>query len=140
MDMAESFNLENFKTNAYKKTLYDPTNLYANAEANMAAEDIKRAEEAVKDGGLLSLTLKEKMAELGVGERVAQQLKDTAIGIATEFIDPLADYLEKYEKVFDQNVYNAEFQGYAKQMFFAHQAMSEEAAENVTGQKFMYNM
>ena len=138
--MAESFNLNDYKNNNYLKGLYDPTNLFANAEENMQAEDIKRAEEAVKEGGLLSLTMKEKLAELGVGERVIQQLKDTAADVATGFIDPLAEYLQKYEKVFDAKIYNDEFQGYAKQIFFSNLALSEEASSNVVGQKFVYNM
>ena len=139
--MADSFNLDNFKNNSYKASIYDPTNLYAKAEANMEAEDIKRAEAEVgKQEGLLSLTIKGKLAEYGIGERVMQQLKDTAVGMLTDVIDPLTDYLEKYEKVFDENLFNSEFQGYAKELFFSNYAMSEEDAQKEVGRKFMYNM
>ena len=55
-------------------------------------------------------------------------------------IDPINDYLLKYENIFDQRVYNQEIQSYAKQMFFASQAMRQDAAENTTGQNFVYDM
>ena len=48
--------------------------------------------------------------------------------------------MEKYENIFDQRVYNSEIQSYAKQMFFASQAMRKEASENTTGQNFVYDM
>ena len=80
------------------------------------------------------------MAELGIGERVLQQVADTAVGVLADVVNPLSDYLEKYEKVFDENVYNAEIQAYAKQMFFASQAMKKDAAENVVGQNFVLDM
>ena len=88
----------------------------------------------------VATVISEKMAELGVGERVLQQVADTAVGIITDVVNPLSDYLEKYEKVFDENVYNAEIQAYAKQMFFASQAMKQDAAENVVGQNFVLDM
>ena len=136
--MAESFNLNNF-LNTYKTQTYDPTKLHANAEANMEAAELKKAEEAV-GGNFLSLTLSEKLAELGLGERVMQQVADTAVGLFTDVINPLTEYLDKYENIFDQNVYHAEIQSYAKQMFFAGQAMKQDAAENATGQRFVYDM
>ena len=138
--MAESaFNLNNF-LNTYKTQTYDPTKLHANAEANMEAERIKQAEEAVKSSGFLTLTLSEKLAELGIGDRAMQQFADTAMGLLTEAINPLTDYLDKYENIFDEQMYNTEIQSYAKQMFFAGQAMQQQAAENTTGQKFVYDM
>lgn len=137
--MAESFNLNNF-LNTYKTQTYDPTKLHANAEANMEAAELQKAEQAVKESGFLTLTLSEKLAELGVGERVMQQFADTAMNILMDTINPLTDYLDKYENIFDQNVYNAEIQSYAKQMFFAGQAMKQQAAESTTGQKFVYEM
>ena len=80
------------------------------------------------------------MAELGIGERALQQFADTALGLLTDVVNPIGDYLEKYENIFDQRVYNSEIQSYAKQMFFASQAMRQEAAENTTGQNFVYDM
>ena len=137
--MAEAFNLNQF-LQTYKTNTYDPTKQHANAEEKMETKRIEQAQAAVNNGGLLSLTLSEKMAELGVGERVLQQVADTAVGIITDVVNPLSDYLEKYEKVFDENVYNAEIQAYAKQMFFASQAMKQDAAENVVGQNFVLDM
>ena len=37
-------------------------------------------------------------------------------------------------------MYNTEIQSYAKQMFFASQAMRAQAAENTAGQNFVYDM
>ena len=137
--MAETFNLNNF-LNTYKTQTYDPTKLHANAQANMEAAEMQKAEEAVKESGFLTLTLSEKLAELGIGERALQQFADTAMGLLTDVINPLTDYLDKYENIFDERLYNAEIQSYAKQMFFAGQAMQQQAAENTTGQKFVYDM
>ena len=65
---------------------------------------------------------------------------DTAVNLLTDVVNPLGEYLEKYENVFDQRIYNTEIQSYAKQMFFASQAMRQEAAESTTGQNFVYDM
>ena len=48
--------------------------------------------------------------------------------------------LEKYENIFDQRIYNTEIQSYAKQMFFASQAMKEDALDNSVGQNFVFDM
>ena len=137
--MAETFNLNQF-LQTYKTATYDPTKQHANAEEKMETRRLEQAKAAVNNGGLLSLTLSEKMAELGVGERVLQQFADTAVGVLADVVNPLSDYLEKYEKIFDENVYNSEIQAYAKQMFFASQAMKQDAAENVVGQNFVLDM
>lgn len=137
--MAETFNLNNF-LQTYKTQTYDPTKQHAAAEERMEAKLEEQAQEAVQQKGLLTLTLSEKMAELGIGERVLQQVADTAVGIVTDIVNPIGDYLEKYENIFDQRVYNSEIQSYAKQMFFASQAMKQEASENTTGQNFVYDM
>ena len=138
-DMAETFNLNNF-LQTYKTQTYDPTKQHAAAEEKMEARLVEQAEQAVQQSGFLTLTLSEKMAELGVGEKVLQQFADTAMGLLTDVVNPISDYLEKYENIFDQRVYNSEIQSYAKQMFFASQAMSQQAAENTTGQNFVYDM
>mgnify|MGYP004528068961 FL=1 len=137
--MAETFNLNNF-LQTYKTQTYDPTKQHAAAEEVMEKRLQEQAAEAVKNKGFLSLTLSEKMAELGVGERVLQQVADTATGLITDIVDPLNDYLKKYENIFDQRVYHSEIQSYAKQMFFASQAMKQEASEDTTGQNFVYDM
>ncbi len=137
--MAEAFNLNTF-LQTYKNATYDPTKQHAAAEERMEARLIEQAEQAVKESGLLTLTLSEKLAEMGVGKRVMEQFADTALGILTDVVNPIGDYLEKYENIFDQRVYNTEIQSYAKQMFFASQAMRQDAAENTTGQNFVYDM
>ena len=137
--MAETFNLNNF-LQTYKTQTYAPNKQHAAAEERMEAKLQEQAQEAVQQKGLLTLTLSEKMAELGIGERVLQQVADTAVGIVADIVNPIGDYLEKYENIFDQRVYNSEIQSYAKQMFFASQAMRQEASENTTGQNFVYDM
>ena len=137
--MAETFNLNNF-LQTYKTQTYDPTKQHAAAEERMEERLQEQAKEAVENKGFLTLTLSEKMAELGIGERVLQQVADTATGLVTDMVDPLNEYLKKYENIFDQRVYHSEIQSYAKQMFFASQAMREDASENTTGQNFVYDM
>lgn len=137
--MAEAFNLNTF-LQTYKHNTYDPTKQHAAAEERMESRLEEKAAAAVGDKGFLTLTLSEKMAELGIGERALQQFADTAIGMVTGIVEPLEDYLAKYENIFDQKAYNSEIQAYAKQMFFASRAMREQAAENTTGQNFVYDM
>ena len=137
--MAEAFNLNTF-LQTYQHATYDPTKQHAAAEEYMEQRLVEQAEQAVKQSGLLTLTLSEKLAELGVGERVLQQFADTATGILLEVANPIGDYLEKYENIFDQRIYNTEIQSYAKQMFFSSQAMKNQAAENPVGQNFVYDM
>ena len=137
--MAEAFNLNTF-LQTYKTATYDPTKEHAAVEASMEQKRIEQAEAAVKESGLLTLTLSEKLAEIGVGKRVLQQFADTAIDLLLETVNPIGDYLAKYENIFDQRVYNSEIQSYAKQMFFASQAMQNEANNNPDGQNFFYVM
>ena len=76
------------------------------------------------------------------GARIQEYLR-ISIGTREEMetlISFLKDYLEKYENIFDQRVYNTEIQAYAKQMFFASQAMKQDASESPVGQKFVYDM
>ena len=137
--MTQSFNLNTFlqEYRNYTNQSYTPEE---NAKSAMEQRALAQAEEAVKESGLLTLTLSEKLAELGIGERVLQQFGDTALGFLKDFVNPITDYLTTYQNIFDQDAYNAEIQAYGKQMFFAHQAMAEEAAESVIGQNFSYDM
>lgn len=137
--MAEAFNLNTF-LQTYQHSTYDPTKQHAAAEANMESSRVEQAEQAVKSNGFLTLTLSEKMAELGIGERVLQQVADTAANIVLDVVNPIGDYLAKYENIFDERVYNTQIQSYAKQMFFASQAMREDAEERPVGQRFVYDM
>ena len=111
-----------------------------NGQAAMEQREIKKAEEAVRENGLLSLTLSEKLAELGIGDRVVQQIGDTALNLVKEIVNPINNFFEKYEKVFDENQYNSELQSYAKQMFYAKQALSEDASQREAGQRFVLDM
>ena len=137
--MTESFNLNHY-LQTYQKTNYDPTKQHAAAEAKMEEKLQQQAADAIQGNSFLSLTLSEKMAELGIGERVLKQMGDTAASLITDIVTPLGDYLSKYENIFDQRVYNSEIQSYAKQMFFASQAMKAEASEDTKGQNFVYDM
>ena len=58
--MAEAFNLNTFLSEQQTYTQRKYTNA-ENAQAAMEARDIERAEEAVANNGLLSLTLGEKL-------------------------------------------------------------------------------
>ena len=111
-----------------------------NGHAAMEQKEIKKAEEAVRESGLLTLTLSEKLAELGIGDRVLQQFGDTALNLLKECINPITDYFDKYENIFDQSKYNSELQSYAKQMFYAKQALTEDASQRESGQTFVYDM
>ena len=137
--MAEAFNLNTF-LQTYKHNTYDPTKQHALAEEKMEAKLQEQAKEAVEPKNFLSLTLSEKMAELGLGERTLRQVGDTAIGMVTDIVNPIEDYLAKYENIFDQKAYNAEIQSYAKQMFFASQAMKQDAVTRTAGQNFVFDM
>ena len=101
--MTESFNLNHY-LQTYQKTNYDPTKQHAAAEAKMEEKLQQQAAAAVQGNGFLSLTLSEKMAELGLGERVLQQMGETAASLVTDIVTPLGDYLAKYENIFDQKV------------------------------------
>ena len=57
-----------------------------------------------------------------------------------DLINPLTDYLNKYENIFDENMYKSELQSYAKQTFFASYAMKEEDDKNPIGRNFTYEM
>ena len=137
--MAEAFNLNTF-LQTYKHNTYDPTKQHAIAEEKMETKLQEQAREAVEPKNFLSLTLSEKMAELGLGERTLKQVADTAIGMVTDIVNPIEDYLAKYENIFDQKAYNAEIQSYAKQMFFASQAMKQDAVTRTAGQNFVFDM
>ena len=138
--MAQSFNLNNFlqEYKTYNNRQYTAAE---NGKAAMEKRDIEHAEEALKQASLLSLTLGEKMAQLGIGEHVVKQIGETAANVVKNVVSPLTEYLDKYEKVFDENMYIQEIQGYAKQMFFARNELAKDSTERVpTGQKFVYDM
>ena len=126
--------------NEYKSYNNRQYTIDENGKAAMEARDIERAKEAVQQENFLGLTLSEKLNELGIGKRVVQQLGETATNLVLDIVNPIGEYLEKYENIFDQRVYNAELQAIGKQHFFNAQARAEAAAENPAGQRFVYTM
>ena len=134
--MAEAFNLNNFlrEQATYNSRQYTAVE---NGKAAMEAREIESAKTAIQSESLLSLTLG---AKLGFGEKVIQQIGDTAVGAVKGIVSPLTDWLDKYEAVFDEKVYHAEIQAMGKQMFFAKQALTQEASETPVGQRFVYDM
>ena len=71
--MASSFNLSTF-LNEYESYNKAYTVAEAAQEA-MEMREINKAEEAIKQAPFGVLTIKEKLRELGLGERVEEQLK-----------------------------------------------------------------
>ena len=136
--MAE-FNLNSFLNEqaSYNSRQYTAIE---NGKAAMEARDIERAEKAVSENSFLGITMSQKFAELGVGHRVVQQLSNTAIGVVENVITPFAQWLEEYEHIYDESLYNAEMQTMGKQMFFAKQALTFEASTAKQGQNFVYMM
>ena len=137
--MAEAFNLNSF-LNEYKSYNNRQYTAAENGKAAMEERDIERAREATQSVGFLGLTLSEKLSELGVGKRVVEQIGDTAKGLITDIVSPLTAWLEEYEGVYNERIYNAEMQAMGKQTFFAKQALELEAKSDQIGQKFVYNM
>ena len=137
--MANSFNLNMFlkEYQTYGNRAYTAAE---NGKAAMEQRDIERAQEAVGERSFLSLTLSEKLAELGMGERVLQQFGDTAVNAVKEIVNPFTNYLEKYAIVFDEKAYNDELQKYGKQMYFSKMALEEQSMESAVGQRLVYDM
>ena len=136
--MADSFNFNNFIGNFKRGAVYDPAKKHAAAEKNMEEQIVHKVEEAVKEKNFLYLTLSEKLENAGVGEYVMNQLADTAKNIVLDVVNPIRDYLEKNEHVFDGRIQD-DIQSYAQRMFWDSQAMAKENKEN-PGQNFMWNM
>ena len=137
--MAEAFNLNKFLN---EQATYNSRKYTAieNGKAAMEARAIAKAEEAVSNNSFLGLTLSEKLNELGLGKRVVQQLSDTATNAVESIVSPLTDWLEKYEHVYDQNIFNSEIQSMGKQMFFAKQALTAETTTSAVAQNFIMDM
>ena len=139
--MSNGFNLNTF-LNEYKSYNNRQYTAAENGKAAMEQREQQRANEAVNNTNhLLSLTLGEKLAELGIGEHVVQQIGDTALNMLKGVVSPINDYLEKYENIFDQDKFIATIQSDAKQMYFAREALAKDASDRIPeGQKFVYDM
>ena len=125
--MNSSFNLNTFldEQNSYMNMKFTAAE---NAEAEMEKREIERAKDAVTSEGFLGITLGEKMKELGIGERVVQQVLNTATGLVTDIVDPLNDYLKEYEDIFDEEKFNQKLQEFGKQMYFSKQELAKQAS------------
>ena len=134
--MAEAFNLNSF-LNEYKTYNNRQYTAAENGKAAMEERELERAKEAVQSTGFLGITLSEKLTELGIGKRVVEQIGDTAKGMVTGVVSPFTEWLEKYEKIFDERVYNSEMQSMGAQMFFTRNELSLEAASHNVGQRFV---
>ena len=145
--MSESqFNMNTF-LNEYKGYNTQKFTAKELAERNMEARDIANAEQAVTaqdERSFLKLTMSGKIGEAfkeaGIGEFVLRQVADTAESIVTGWLDPIADYLEQYENIFDQRIYNQELQELGKQHFFNNQALQAEVAGSTIGTNFSMDM
>ncbi|MCQ2739585.1 MAG: hypothetical protein MJ237_05085 [bacterium] len=137
----ESFNLNTF-LNEYKT--YN-TKQFTGAEIGKQAME-QRVEEKIeknvaKKNSFLELTLREKFLELGIGEKVVKQIGDSALNIVKGVVAPISEYYDENAIVFNQEAYHAELQSYAKQMFFANQALTKDVETRITtGQKLVWDM
>ena len=134
--MAAEFNMNSFLSE-YKSYNNRQYTAAENGKAAMEERDIARAKEATQSTGFLGITLSKKVSELGVGPRVIEQIGDTAKNMVTGVVSPFTKWLEKYETVFDERVYNAEMQSMGAQMFFTKNELTLEAASHNVGQKFV---
>ncbi len=137
--MASSFNLSTFlnEYESYNKKAYTVAEA---AQEAMEMREINKAEEAIKQAPFGVLTIKEKLRELGLGERVEEQLKQTAAGMFTGIVKPFLQYLEDNEKVFDEALYKYEMNSYGKQLFFSKQALVDDIKSRADAGKFIMNM
>jgi len=138
-DMPNSFNLNTFlqEYQTYGNREYTAVE---NGKAAMEQREIEMAQAAVGGNSFLSLTLSEKLAELGIGKLAMQQFKDTAINAINDVaLNPFLKYLKDNEKVFNGDI-EPELQYYAKQMFFSKQEMAKESKTSKVGQRFVLDM
>ncbi len=140
--MSSSFNLNTFlnEYKEYNKRAYTGAEV---GQARMEELDIKRAEEAVNQQQLLSLTLGEKLSKV-VGKRTVQQIGETASNLVFGVFEPITDYLEKYENIFDGS-YRQELNAMGYQMYSTQKALSEDIMDRaetgaLSGSKFVYTM
>ena len=132
--MAQSYNGYNFNQVVKNSLAYLNKEYTAKAiaEANMEEQEIARAQAAINaEPTLGTLTLGDRLAQAGFGKRVAQQIVDTAVGAVSGIVSPLTEYLNKYEKVFDLENFQKEYNADAFQMYTASQEMAKAAANGV---------
>lgn len=130
--MSETFNLNNF-LNDYTKYNQKHYTVSERGQNNMEQQEIAKAEAAINQGGFLELTL----SQIGAGPRVVEQVKQTAGNLFADiFINPIINYLKKYEKVFNGSA-KEETQIYAMQMFFSQVTLSEDIERRPEAKTFI---
>ena len=131
-NMSETFNLNKF-LNEYPMYNQQSYTVSERGKQNMEQQEIAKAQAAVNQGNFLELTL----SQIGAGPRVVQQVKDTATNLLADiFINPIVNYLKKYEKVFDGSA-GDEMQIYAKQMFYSRIELQGDIEQRPEGKNFI---
>lgn len=126
------FNLQNFLQNykSYDANAYTAVKL---GKQRLEEEDIERAASALQNGetgNFLKLTLTGKLEEIGVGPRVVELVKGTAVNAVKDIVNPFADYLAKNQIVFDEKEYKKEITKDALQMYYTNKALQEAAPKD----------
>ena len=134
--MAESFNLNRV---LQEQSSYLQRNYTAgeNGRAAMEQRELQNAQKAIEaQQGFLSLTLKEKIQDIMIPERVLQEFSDVALKTLMGAIQPFMDWLEENEVYYSENLFQTAIQADAKQLFYTKWALSKEAEEGKLGQQF----
>ena len=138
--MAEMFNLQNVlnEQSSYVNQKYTSEET---AKKNMEKRELDKAKNALNaEKGFLELTLKEKIKEIMVPERVLEEwgkvITDTTMGA----FNPFLQWLEENEIYYNENLFVNAIQADAKQIFFTNRALAKQAIENGTGTEFSMTM
>ncbi len=134
--MAEMFNLNQALENqhAYAQRKFTGGE---NGLAAMEQRELQKAQQAIEaQQGFLSLTLKEKIQELVVSDRVLQEFSDVAVKTLTGAVQPFLDWLKEYEVYYTENLFTEAIQSDAKQLTYTAYALSDEASKEQLGQNF----
>ena len=133
----ESFNLQQVlrEQNSYVQRQYTAGE---NGQAAMEARELQNAEQAVQaESGFLGLTLKQKIQDIMVPERVLEEFQSVAVQTLMGSIQPFLDWLEENEVYYTENMFTNAIQADAKQLYYTKYALSQEAAgEGQAGQNF----
>lgn len=134
---SEAFDLHRVlsQQNQYLKRQYTAEE---NGRAAREERDILNAQKAIEsEKGFLSLTLKEKIQEIMIPEKVLKEFADVAINAVTSTAEPFFTWLKENEIYYTENLFEKEVQSGAKQLYFTKWALTNEAAEGALGQQFV---
>ena len=134
---SEAFDLQRVlsQQNQYLKRQYTAEE---NGRAAREERDILNAQKAIEsEKGFLSLTLKEKIQEIMIPEKVLKEFADVAINAVTSTAEPFFTGLKENEIYYTENLFEKEVQSGAKQLYFTKWALTNEAAEGALGQQFV---